>query len=341
MTGACQTPFERGPRLCRVCTLHTQEDGTRRCGRVVAQSAVMQALMKRAAAVAPVDASVVIQGETGSGKEVVAQVLHANSRRAGRPFVAVNVAALPGDLLESELFGHAKGAFTGAVAARRGLMETAHGGTLFLDEMGEMPLALQAKLLRALQDGEVRRVGDSLSFRVDVRILCATHRDLRTQVERGLFREDLYWRLKVFTLSVPPLRERREDVLPLAGMFLAAEGLPDTPILAATRRALLDHDWPGNVRELGNAIKHAVALSQGAALEPGHLPDEVVGRPVRQAARSGGVMRSLAAVEQEHIMTVLQRCGGSQAEAARILGIGRNTLWRKLRAMGGPDVRVP
>ncbi len=301
----------------------------------------MQDLLKRAAQFAHSDAPVAVFGETGTGKEVVARVLHGNSTRSTKPFVAVNVAALPADLLESELFGHSKGAFTGAGNARRGLFEEADGGTLFLDEIGEMPLPLQAKLLRALQDGEVRRVGESQPFAVDLRIICATHCPLEVRVEAGLFREDLYFRLKVLTLSVPPLRERADDILPLASEFLAEERTLAKRFSEQAQRRLLIHPWPGNVRELQNAVKHGAALARGPEVQDSDLPDEVM-RPVSSGIRRRPVearseaklekdLRTLAEVEQEHILRVLEACHGSQSDAARVLGIARNTLWRKLR----------
>ena len=294
----------------------------------------MQSVLRRAAQCASANAPVASLGESGAGKEVVARALHASSPRAAAPFVAVNVAALPAELLESELFGHVRGAFTGAVAAKRGLFEAASGGTLFLDEIAEMPLALQAKLLRALQDGEVRRVGDTRAFEVDVRIVCATHRDLREHVEHGAFREDLFYRLKVLTLRVPSLRERPEDVFPLARMFVEDEGasLRFTP---AARRVLEGYGWPGNVRELSNAVKHGVALARNGVIDVDDLPEELRAPPAPRAETSrvvdeGDVLRPLAEVEREHVLRVIEACGGSQTKAARVLGIGRNTLWRKL-----------
>ncbi|MCO5172406.1 MAG: sigma-54 dependent transcriptional regulator [Planctomycetes bacterium] len=335
MAGRCQAPFEREARLCRVCRLDPEVEGLKRCSRLVAESPAMKEVMVRAARFARSDASVVILGESGAGKEVLARALHANGPRRSGPFIPVNVAALPAELLESELFGHVKGAFTGAVSDKRGLMEAAAGGTLFLDEVAEMPLPLQAKLLRALQDGEVRRVGDVRPFTADVRVVCATHRDLARRVEQGLFREDLYYRLKVFTLRVPPLRERREDVLPLAAQLLDVAGRPGVRFTRAAARALEEHRWPGNVRELQNAITHALALADGGEVDVEHLPDEVTGQaPSRAPAEDGGALRTLAEVEQAHVLRVLEACGGRQAEAARLLGVGRTTLWRKLRGYG-------
>lgn len=301
--------------------------------KIVANSPKMQEVLQRAALFADSDAPVVVFGESGSGKEVIVRVLHANSPRRDRPFVAVNVAALSAELLESELFGHAKGAFTGAAAERRGLFEAAHGGVLFLDEIGEMPLPMQAKLLRALQDGEVRRVGETQSFAVDVRIVCATHRDLPAQIAKGLFREDLYYRLKVLNLRVPPLRERRQDILALVERFLASEGRPQLKLSPAAARRMVDYGWPGNVRELASAVKFAVAVARDrGAIDLEHLPDELrVATASSSPASGGGALQSLAEAERAHILFVLEQCGGNQMEAARVLGIGRNTLWRKLK----------
>lgn len=292
----------------------------------------MQALMLRAAPIAGTDASIVILGESGTGKEVLARAIHANSPRRDRPFLAVNVAALPTELLESELFGHVRGAFTGASAPKRGLFEAADGGTLFLDEIAEMPLPLQPKLLRALQDGEVRRVGDVRPFAVDVRILCATHQDLRARLRERRFREDLFYRLNVFTLTVPPLRERPEDILLLARMFLEQEAGAEARFTLRAERAFAAHAWPGNVRELANAVTHGAVLSGGGPVDTVHLPDDVTNPPRAVAAGLG--LRTLAEVEREHILHVLEACGGRQGEAARILGISRTTLWRRLADLG-------
>ncbi|MBI2893740.1 MAG: sigma-54-dependent Fis family transcriptional regulator [Deltaproteobacteria bacterium] len=328
----CEEPFERGPKLCAHCGLATEVQGLKRCSRVVAGSHAMQALMVKAAPIAGSDAPVVIRGESGSGKEVLARALHANSPRRSRPFLAVNVAALPGELLESELFGHVKGAFTGAATAKAGLFEAAEGGTLLLDEIAEMPLPLQAKLLRALQDGEVRRVGDTRPFSADVRILCASNQDLAARVTERRFREDLYYRLRVFVLTVPSLRERVPDILPLASMFLEQEKHATCRFTKPARRVLEEHRWPGNVRELANAVKHGAVLSRGADVDAAHLPEEVTSP--RAARSSPSALRTLAEVEREHVMQVIEACGGRQTDAARVLGIGRTTLWRKLRAFG-------
>lgn len=325
----CDNPFERGA-LCKLCSASDPVAGMRFCSRVVAGSAAMRALIERASAVARTDASVILLGESGSGKEVLARAIHANGARRKAPFLAVNVAALPSELLESELFGHVRGAFTGATHSTHGLFQAASGGTLFLDEIAEMPLPLQAKLLRVLQDGEVRRVGETRTFSVDTRIFCATHRDLRKAVAEGRFRDDLYYRLKVFTLEVPPLRRRPEDILPLAEMFLRQEKHPTGRFTAAAEQALLAYSWPGNVRELSNAAKHGAVFSEGNDVDTQHLPADVL----EQRATADEALRPLAQVEREHILRVLQLCGGRQAEAARVLGIGRTTLWRKLQEYG-------
>ena len=320
------------PCRCEVCGLETVVASLRNLTQVVAVSDAMKAVLLRVRDFADADAPVVVFGESGTGKEIIARALHANGPRADRPFVAVNVAAVPSELLESELFGHVRGAFTGAATAKEGLLEAATGGTLFLDEIGEMPLPLQAKLLRAVQDGEVRRVGDTRTFGVDVRFVCATHRDLKALIASGRFREDLYYRLKVLSLRVPPLRERRDDILPLARALMAAEKRPPAGLSPAAEQALLAYDWPGNVRELGNAVKHGSALSRGGAIMPEHLPDEVTG--AAGAGALGAELLTLAEVERDHVLRVLASVGGSQLAAARVLGVGRTTLWRKLKGWG-------
>ncbi|KYF63397.1 Fis family transcriptional regulator [Sorangium cellulosum] len=317
------------PQSCEVCGLIPLAPRLSGATDVVARSAAMQAVFRRVARFATSEAPVAVLGETGTGKEVVARMLHANSPRASGPFVPVNVAALPAELLESELFGHGKGAFTGATQIRRGLFEAASKGTLFLDEVAELPLPLQAKLLRALQDGEIRRVGENQAFESDVRIVCATHRDLLQRVRGGAFREDLYYRLKVLSVQVPPLRERRDDILPLACRMLGEERTRAHGFTDAAMAVLLRHPWPGNVRELQNAVKHGAALATGASIDAEDLPEELLTAP--PPPRAPVALRSLAEVEREHILRVLDACGGSQAEAARVLGVGRNTLWRKLR----------
>jgi DNA-binding NtrC family response regulator len=304
--------------------------GVRSCSRLVARSEAMRTLLSKVAIVAGSDAPVVIEGESGTGKEVLARTIHANSPRAEGAFVAVNVAALPADLLESELFGHARGAFTGATAPKPGLFETAAGGTLFLDEIGEMPHAPQVKLLRALQDGEIRRVGETRAFSVDVRILCATNADLRADLASARFRSDLYYRLRVFSFVVPPLRERREDILPLAHVLLERTRHASRRFTPAAEHALETYAWPGNVRELGNAVQHGAILSRNADIDVVHLPDDVASMTVQPTLAR---FDTLAVVERTHVLRVLESCRGNQAAAARILGIARTTLWRKMREL--------
>ena len=327
--------MEHTDPVCGVCGLVPHAPRLSGTTHLVARSPAMQILLKRVARFAANSAPVTVLGETGTGKEVVARVLHANSPRAKQPFVAVNVAALPAELLESELFGHAKGAFTGATTARRGLFEAADKGTLFLDEIGEMPLPLQAKLLRALQDGELRRVGESETYAVDVRVVCATHRDLALLIREGAFRQDLLYRLKVLTIEMPALRERRDDILPLALHFLEEEKGRARGFTAAARKILLNYGWPGNVRELQNAVKHGAALAMGAEVDDEDLPDELkrstASRPSGTAPDAPRVVKTLAEMEREYVLQVLDACEGSQSEAARILGVARNTLWRKLK----------
>ena len=327
----CREPLQNS-RLCGVCSQSAQIDGLRRCSRVVSESPAMQRVLARAGVVAATNSAVLINGETGTGKEVVARLIHSNSTRQSRPFVAVNVAALPPELLESELFGHVKGAFTGAISTTNGLLGDAEGGTLLLDEIGEMPLRLQAKLLRFMQDREVRRVGETRPRHVDVRVISATHRDLRALVSAQLFRDDLYYRLNVVSLNVPPVRERREDVVPLARMFGQRLGIAELELTARASYWLRHFAWPGNVRQLGSAIEHAVTFAQGGAVDLGHLPEELTAERQDTSAARGVELRSLAEVEREHILAVLAACGNNQVEAARVLRIGRSTLWRKLSA---------
>jgi two-component system response regulator HydG len=293
----------------------------------------MQDLLRRSVAVALSSAPVVLLGETGTGKEVLARALHVSSPRAARPFVPVNCGAIPGDLLESELFGHVRGAFSGAVADKPGLFEAASGGTLLLDEVADLPAPLQVKLLRVLQDGEVRRVGATRSIAMDVRVIAATHKDLEALVETGAFRADLYYRLKVFSLRLPALRDRKEDIVPLARHFLSLERDRARALRPATEELLRAYRWPGNIRELSNAMRYASVLSEGNEIEPRHLPDEIV-RTRATPTPLPGSLRTLAEVEEAHVLTVLRACRGVQADAARVLGIGRNTLWRKLRSYG-------
>jgi len=287
--------------------------------------------------IAPTPSTVLIQGETGTGKELIARAIHSASRRSGEPFVAVDCSALAESLLESELFGHVKGAFTGAVAHRRGLFEAAEGGTCFLDEIGELSPGVQAKLLRVLQEREVRPVGGTDSFKVDVRVIAATNKDLATLVADGRFREDLFYRLSVMTIALPPLRERREDIPALALHFLdfyrAANDQPPCAVSPEAMAMLVAHDWPGNVRELQHAVERASALTTNHMILPSDLPPalrDAVGRP---RATSEAPM-SLRGVVVGHVRRVLKEAGWNKKLAAQLLGIHRRTLYRLTKRYG-------
>jgi transcriptional regulator with PAS, ATPase and Fis domain len=287
--------------------------------------------------VAPTDATVLIQGESGTGKEVIAKAVHHASARAARPFVAVNCGAVPETLLESELFGYVRGAFTGAAGAKLGLFEEADGGTLFLDEVAEMPAALQVKLLRALQSGEIRRLGSTQSSTIDVRVIAATHGDLAALISQGTFREDLFYRLNVIQVLLPPLRDRREDIPALAGHFLARSAGKLGRELRLSPQALerlLRYPWPGNVRELENAIERAAILTRTETVMPDDLPPHVSAG--LQLGPSPTLPRqiTLAEAERGHILQTLERFGRNHSGAAEALGIGRTTLWRKLKEYG-------
>jgi DNA-binding NtrC family response regulator len=303
---------------------------------MVAHSRKMRGVIELARRVAQVDSTVLITGESGVGKERIARLIHEESSRSSGPFLAINCGALSETLLESELFGHARGAFTGAVRDRPGLLEAASGGTLFLDEVGEMPPSVQVKLLRALQERQIRRVGENRDRPIRVRLLAATHRTLARDVEAGRFRKDLFYRLRVVELEVPPLRERREDILPLARWLLAgAAERMGRPVPALTPRAadqLVRYDWPGNVRELENAMERAVALAQGRRIDLEDLPEDVRGA-LPGTVVTGGV-RTLEEIERDYILAALEHNQGNQTVTARQLGIGSATLYRKLKRYG-------
>ncbi|MEQ1565452.1 MAG: sigma-54-dependent Fis family transcriptional regulator [Myxococcota bacterium] len=300
---------------------------------IVATSPAMRALVELAVRVAAVDSAVLITGETGAGKERIARLLHDQSARAAGPFLAVNCGAVTETLLESELFGHARGAFTGATHDRPGLFEAAIGGTLLLDEVGEVSPGMQVRLLRVLQEREVRRVGENRSRPVDVRVVAATHRDLSQAVSTGAFRQDLFYRLKVVELRVPALRERRDDILPLARALYARAAVrmkrKITGLSPAAVDQLLRYDWPGNVRELENAMERGVALATGSRVELDDLPEEVRAA-VRPPVASAGAVRPLEEVERDYILAALAANGGNRARTAAQLRIGTATLYRKL-----------
>jgi DNA-binding NtrC family response regulator len=304
---------------------------------IVAQSAAMRRLVDLAQRVAKVDSTVLITGESGAGKERIARLVHEESTRAAGPFIAVNCGAITETLLESELFGHARGAFTGASQDRPGLFEAANGGTLLLDEVGEVSPGMQVKLLRALQEREVRRVGENKSRKVDVRVVAATNRDLAHGVAGGAFRQDLYYRLKVVELHVPPLRDRRDDILPLGRVLLAESALrmkrKVSGLSPGAADQLLRYEWPGNVRELENAMERAVALAHGTRVELEDLPEEVRQAFPRPLATLGSV-RSLEAIEKDYILAALELNQGNQTHTAKQLEIGSATLYRKLKSYG-------
>ena len=292
-------------------------------------------LLRLAEHVAPTDSTVLIQGESGTGKEVVARYLHNLSTRAEGPFMSINCGALPENLLESELFGHVKGSFTGAVRDKQGLFAAARGGTFFLDEVGEMPPSLQVKLLRVLQEREVIPVGATESIPVDVRIIAATNRDLEEEIRRGNFRSDLFYRLNVIALDLPPLRERRDDLLLLIEALLnrlAAEGETDPKALGSEALdAVMVYDWPGNVRELENALEHAVVLTRGNVIDASALPIRITTRRKDPLVAERSYKNpALEVIERAYIMWVLQAEGGNKTRAAEVLGIDPSTLYRKL-----------
>lgn len=318
---------------------------------IVGQSPVMESVYAVVDRVAQSSPSVLITGETGTGKELVARAIHARSKRANGPFVAVNCAAMPETLLESELFGHTKGAFTDARSARAGLFVQANGGVLFLDEMGEMPKVLQAKLLRVLQEHVVRPLGSDKEIAFDARVIAATHRDLETDVAEGRFREDLYFRLNVLEVKLPPLRSRGADILLLAQDFVRRiserDGRPIRGIDPECARRLLEYSWPGNVRELANVVERAVALARYDLITTNELPDRI-----RQFAPSHVIVAGdapedfvkIEEVERRYIIRVLEATNGHRTKTAQILGLDRKTLYNKLRLYGmaeGPSIPPP
>lgn len=314
---------------------------------LVGQSQAMQQLFQQLNVIASAQGPVLIQGETGTGKELVARALHAQSNRADQPFLAVNCAGIPQELLESEFFGHAAGAFTGANKARKGLFVEASGGSLLLDEIGEMPLALQAKLLRALQDGSIRPVGQDTEEKVDVRIIAATHRDLKKKVEAGEFREDLYYRLETFALHLPPLRERGADKLLLAESLLQELCREQNRFVQGfsqeARQLLESYDYPGNIRELQNILERALAFCDEPRIEAWHLPERLkqadaeaiqdeldTSQQVEHKLLEGNKLPTLDQLQQRYVRLVMEETDGNKRRTAALLGIGRRTLYRWL-----------
>lgn len=297
---------------------------------IIGKSTALLEVVSLARKVAPSDTTILLLGETGTGKEVFAHAIHYNSKRTAHPFIAVNCSAFSRELLESELFGHKAGAFTGAVRDKKGLFEEADGGTIFLDEIGDMQPELQAKLLRVLESGEFIKVGDTKLVKVNVRIIAATNRNLQQQIEAGLFRPDLYYRLSVFQLTLPALRERKEDIPLLARHFaalFAAKSNKPVPILKKEYLdSLLDYHWPGNIRELKNVVERSVILETTGELGTAGLPFS----NINKSGSTNGPVYELSVVEKHHIQKVLRHTGGNKTEAARLLGIGLTTLYRKI-----------
>ena len=344
---------ERRDLANRNVALETRLKAAEGAPTLVGETPAMQAVKRLIATVAPSDASIMILGETGTGKELIARNLHDQSRRAGQAFIPVNCGALPENLVESELFGHRKGAFTGADTHRKGLFEVANGGTLFLDEVGELDKSVQVKLLRFLECGEIRRVGENDPFRVDVRVLCATNRDLREMIATEQFREDLFFRVNTFEIHLPPLRERKEDIPRLAEHMLArfapkrGHGHIPLPVLTPEAIATLQaHDWPGNIRELANAIERATILSGGGPILPEHLPTQVPSRRIAAATASASPSAvpgphfqvpdgnpTLRDIEMKYIQVILEKHNGNKPAASRELGISLKTLYNKINQL--------
>jgi two-component system, NtrC family, response regulator AtoC len=330
-------------QLCKARLQLARLDGSQ---QIVGRSAIMCQMMDRLNTIAASDASVLLLGETGTGKELVARALHDRSPRHGKPFVAVNCASFPDTLLEAELFGHERGAFTGAVARRSGRFQAAHGGTLLLDEVGDMSIALQVKLLRVLEDHAIEPLGTNSSIPVDVRVIAATHRNLRQMIKAGLFREDLYYRLNVLSLDLPPLRARDGDLPLLAQYFLNKfhrRGRPPARVSPAAWSALSAFDFPGNVRQLGHAIEHATVMAGEGEIEPRHLPAEIIAGP--GAVTIPRAVQTLQVAKEEfarqYMRRVLADNDGKRGEALKILGISRKHLWEKLRNDEAGETIVP
>jgi DNA-binding NtrC family response regulator len=361
--GALRETLARALGRRRLATASRELRGgasTRRAGAAQEGSALVGhspgiiEVMKTVARAAPTQATVMLLGETGTGKELVARTIHGYSERSGRRFVAVNCSALAEGLLESELFGHVRGAFTGAAGSRPGLFREADRGTLFLDEIGDISPALQARLLRALQEHEIVPLGSETTVKVDVRVIAATHRDIGALVRAGRFREDLYYRLNVVTLQLPPLRDRKQDIPLLMDHFLRElterHGRGPVAVDPEAQQRLLAYDWPGNIRELQNVLERALVLAEQDVIGPEHLPPEVrpgggpADAPAPEADRSAAApapsaLLSLEEIERRHVTRVLEVTGGSREEASRILGISRRTLTRMVQRWGLPARR--
>jgi DNA-binding NtrC family response regulator len=329
---------ERAARRCQLeretRLLRRVMDAQRIIGTVVAESEPMQALLKTVDRIALTDAPVLVTGETGTGKGLIAKKIHSSSERSKAGFVHLNCSGLQEQLVESELFGHEKGAFTGAVTATPGLFEAANGGTIFLDEVTELNMTVQSKLLQVLDTGEVRRVGGSTLRAVDARIIAATNRDVEASVDEGTFREDLFFRLNVVRLEIPPLRERREDIRGLVRLYLQRYGSDDREISDQALQMLVDYSWPGNVRELSNIMQRAILLSPNPILQPADLPLPTNVGASEDTSRGGTRPETLKENERRHVQRVLAFTGGTRAQAARVLDVDIKTLRKKIRDYG-------
>jgi len=314
-------------------------------GTLLGKSKAMQQVFDLVERVSHVTANVLITGESGTGKEMVARTIHNIGPRANKPFVAVNCTAIPDALLESELFGHAKGSFTGAYQRKKGLFEEANGGTIFLDEIGDMDIALQAKLLRVIQERKIRPVGDNITRDIDVRIIAATHKDLKAAIKNGLFREDLYYRLAVIPITIPPLRHRKEDIPLLADFFLkkyaAQNGVPTKNFSQAALQTLSNMRWDGNVRELENLIERIVVMSGKTIIQESDIPLPEMNNVEDLMGDAGRDMPTIEQLEKRYIQVVLDKTGGKKDKAAHVLGINRRTLYRKEREYGLVDFNTP
>jgi DNA-binding NtrC family response regulator len=306
--------------------------------KIVTDNAGMKRLLQTVQQIAPTDCSIILNGESGTGKELLANFIHANSKRAKGPFLAINCGVFSEELLANELFGHEKGAFTGADTMKKGLVEMADGGTLFMDEISEMPPSMQVKLLRVIQEKEVMRVGGTTPIKVDVRFIAATNRDLQDAVNKGAFRQDLYFRMNVVSVTIPPLSERKDDIPLLCRHFInkyaKAMGKPPMEISEDVVAVLMGYDFPGNVRELENIMERGVALSNGETIEFSHLPIDLKDLDIRTFRKKDGRLPTLEDQEKSYIQWVLKETGGNKTAAAQALGIDRASLWRKIKRLG-------
>ncbi len=334
MRALVEKALEKRGLRAEIAALRQRIESDRGITRFVGQDPTIQALKETIAQVSQLDCNVLIMGETGTGKELVARIIHELSPRADKRFMAVNCGAFSADLIDNELFGHAPEAYTGANKVKKGILETVDGGVIFFDEIGELPLAQQVKLLRILQERKLIRVGDTKEIDLDMRVLAATNKDLKMEVERGEFRMDLYYRLNVIALRLPTLAERRSDIPLLVRHFLAKHSPQGRPMLRITDEVmdiLTGYDFPGNVRELENIIERAVALCEGGTFEPRHLPADLVASGARARRSQDRTWPTLEDNERRYIGEVLEEVGGNKTRAAEILGIDRVSLWRKLK----------